>query len=250
MITSRLGMHNQINPSEWELCRRSHGGRPAAAAGAPPKAGCGAQEAHACESGLQVLGHINHQSCQRAPSAVTLTSWLGMQNQIDPSDEVMAGALQLRREHLSKLGLVLKKRMDVNQVTLKALGRSSLQGSASSHASKLLVVRNAGNCMLFFECMSGLFVMLEKRMDVTSGHSEGVGCSSLQGTASSHASKLLVVRNAGNCMLVGGMSSLGVVLKKRMDVNQVTLKAVGRSSLQGSASSHNSKLLVVRHAGS
>ena len=53
----------------------------------------------------------------------------------------MADALQLRREHLARLGLVLKKRMDVNQVTLKALGRSSLQGSASTHASKLLMVR-------------------------------------------------------------------------------------------------------------
>ena len=50
-----------------------------------------------------------------------------MQNQIIPSDTVMAGALQLRREHLSKLGLVLKRRMDVEQVDLGVLGHINHQ---------------------------------------------------------------------------------------------------------------------------
>lgn len=53
----------------------------------------------------------------------------------------MAEALALRRAHLQQLGSLLRRRIEVNTYTVGTLGRSdTTQGSASSHASKLLQV--------------------------------------------------------------------------------------------------------------
>ena len=53
----------------------------------------------------------------------------------------MAEALAHRRAHLQQLGSLLRRRIEVNQYTVGTLGRSdTTQGSASSHASKLLQV--------------------------------------------------------------------------------------------------------------
>ena len=63
------------------------------------------------------------------------------QEQMAPSEQVMAEALAHRRAHLQQLGSLLRRRIEVNQYTVGTLGRSdTTQGSASSHASKLLQV--------------------------------------------------------------------------------------------------------------
>ena len=70
-------------------------------------------------------------------------SWV--QAQMAPSEQVMAEALALRRSHLQQLGSLLRRRIEVNQYTVGTLGRSdTTQGSASSHASKLLQVLPSG----------------------------------------------------------------------------------------------------------
>ena len=63
-----------------------------------------------------------------------------------PSEQVMAEALAHRRAHLQQLGSLLRRRIEVNQYTVGTLGRSdTTQGSASSHASKLLQVPALGH---------------------------------------------------------------------------------------------------------